>query len=366
MAGGTPIALAEPPEFVQEWIANRAKRAEVKVARESAPDRAPEPSTSSKRSEKREARIEAGLVQLDAWLSDVIAQGLAAARAQPPSFWEQIGARLIDAQAPGLARRVRELGEVALSGADWQSRLLEGLARLQLLVDAYRGIEKLPPALAMEVRTRIGWTQEQSALLERAGIRDHWQVLGRRQGQQDQVRVQYTWLAGLQSQRPALILEFAVGTQPLPVSFITGQVIDAELVFFDGAPELRALLKQRHPGHQDAQDLPRPLAVQSLQQDYAAQLALNPWLERWPFALGAVTPSIERDRTILTDAFGRRVPVRASFKQGWHLVSLAGGGALTVFGLWDGEVFDPLTVAHERQLYSIAQIGELPVLSRVA
>jgi hypothetical protein len=147
---------------------------------------------------------------------------------------------------------------------------------------------------------------------------------------------------------------------------MTGQVIDAELAFFEGAPELRALLKQRHPGHQDAQGLPRPLAVQSLQQDYAAQLALNPWLERWPFVLGAVTPSIERDRMILTDAFGRRVPVRASFKQGWHLVSLAGGGALTVFGLWDGEVFDPLTVAHERQLYSIAQIGELPVLSRVA
>jgi hypothetical protein len=368
MASGAEMANADPPEFVQEWIASRLKRAEAKVAREAAPEKekAPDAPAQSKRSEKREARIEAGLAQLDAWLSDVVAQGLVAARSQPPSFWEQMSARLIDAQAPGLARRVRELGEVALTGADWQSRLLEGLARLQLLIDAYRAIDKLPQALAMEVRTLVGWTQEQSALLERTGVRDRWQVLGRRQSQQEQVRVQYTWLAGLESQRPALILEFAVGTQPLPVSFITGQVLGAELVFFEGAPELRALLKQRTDTHADAKDLPQLSGIQSLQQHYASLLALNPWLERWPVAIGPVTPVIERERTILIDSAGRRVMVRAGFKQGWPLVALAGGGTVNVFGLWDGEAFDPLTIAQGGHLYSIAQIGELPVLSRVA
>src|SRR5262249_43439472 len=153
----------------------------------------------ARRVEKRESRIEAGLVQLEAWLADIVAQGLAAARSQPPQFWSQMAARLVDAQAPGLARRVYGLSELAVSGENWQSRLLAAMARLQLLIDAYRRIEKLPAPLAAEVRTQVGWTQAHETLLERSGVRDRWHVLGHRQSQDERLRVQYTWLAGLES-----------------------------------------------------------------------------------------------------------------------------------------------------------------------
>lgn len=96
------------------------------------------------RQEKRESRVEGGRAQLESWLADLLTQGLAAARTQPPVFWTQMSARLVDAQAPGLARRVRELESAALTPADWQERLLAGLARLQLIVDAYRRIDALP------------------------------------------------------------------------------------------------------------------------------------------------------------------------------------------------------------------------------
>jgi SWIM zinc finger len=366
LAGGAEIPLAPAPAFVAEWTASRAKRAEAKVVRAVASEKPPDSEAQSKRAEKREARIETGLAQLDAWLADIVAQGLAAARAQPASFWEQMAARLIDAQAPGLARRVRELGELAVSGADWQSRLLAGLARMQLLIDAYRRIERLPGALAAEVRTLVGWTQDQSALLERAGVRDRWQVLGRRQGQQDQVRVQYTWLLGLESRQPALILEFAVGNQPLPVAYVIGQVVEAELVYFDGAPPLRALLKQRLSGQPSARELPGALDVAGLQSAFAQALTLNPWIERWPMTLGPVRVMLEREDTFFVDAAGRRIAARQNFRHGWHLLSLAAGQTLSVFGLWDGHSLDPLTVAHASYLYSLSHIGESPVLSKVA
>jgi hypothetical protein len=366
LAGGTSIPTASPPAFVEEWIAGRVKRAETKAARAATPEKPPDPAAQARRAEKRESRVESGLVQLEAWLGDIVAQGLAAARAQPQPFWSQMAARLVDAQAPGLARRVSGLSELAMAGENWQSRLLAGMARLQLLIDAYRRLDKLPPALAAEVRTQVGWTQAQETLLERAGLRDRWQVLGHRQSEDDRLRVQYTWLAGLESGRSALLLDFAVGNQPLPAAFRIGQVADAELVYFDGAPLLRALVKQRFASAPTRHTLPPALDVAGLQSRFATLLAENPLLERWPAVLGPVRTSLNSAQMQLIDAAGRRVTLARSFRHGWLFDALAGGGALNVFGQWDGHVFDPVSVEHDGQLFSLAHVGELPVLSRVA
>jgi hypothetical protein len=368
MVSKVPLPDTPPPEFVEEWSDNRAKRAEAKQSKQAAAETAapPDPEARAKRVEKREQRIAGGLDQLEAWLSDLVAQGFAAARAQPPTFWSQMAARLIDAQAPGLARRVRDIADSAVSGADWQSRLLTGLARLQLAVDAYRNLPNLPAGLAAEVRTLIGWTQEQDALRERESVRDTWLVIGRRQTQDEQLRTQHTWLRGETSQRLALILEFAVGNQPLPANFTIGQRMDAEFVYFDSATPLRALEKTRHAPASMRYALPDPIDIATLQNEQAARLAANPWIERWPVVLGPVRPVLTNDRLQLEDAAHRRAALRAGFRHRWNLIALAGADTLTLFGEWDGETFDPLTIECRSHLYTIAQLGELAVLSRVA
>jgi hypothetical protein len=317
--------------------------------------------------EKRESRIEGGLAQLESWLADMIAQGLAVARTQPPQFWSQMAARLVDAQAPGLARRVYALSQLAVLREDWQSQLLAAMARVQLLIDAYRRIEKLSPALAAEVRTQVGWTQPQETLLARPGVRDHWHVLGhRQQSQDDRLRTQYTWLYGLKSEQFALILDFAVGTQPLPATMRTGQVIDAEVVHFDGAPLLRALVKRRIEGAPNRHALPACLDVAGVQGKFAALLVENPLLERWPVVIGPVRVLTGGQQIELADGAGRRVRLAASFRHGWLFTALARGDALNVFGLWDGHEFDPISVEHNGRLFSLARIGDVPVLSKVA
>jgi hypothetical protein len=364
-AGGS-VATAAPPGFVEEWQSGRVKRAEAKAARAAAPEKPPDLQAQARRVEKRESRIDSGLEQLDAWLADLIAQGLAAARTQPPQYWEQMGARLVDAQAPGLARRVRELGNVIVSGADWQSDLLAGLARLQLLIDAYRKLDRLPPGLAAEVRSLVGWSQPQDALLEREGVSAQWQVLGHRQSADEQVRTQFTWLAALDTGRMAMLLDFAVGSQPFAAHFLTGQVAQAELVFFDGEPPLRALVKQRATSGAIQPSLPGALDVAGLQERYASLLASNPWLENWPVVLGPVVPVRHGDQLQFVDAQGRHVLARSGLKHAWHFEALAGGGVLTVFGLWNGRVLDPITVEHQGRLFSLGYVGELPVLPKIA
>jgi len=366
MAGGAGIPTLSPPAFVEEWIAGRVKRAEAKVARATEPEKPVDPDARGRRADRRESRIEDGLNQLEGWLTDIVAQGLASARAQPQQFWSQMAARLVDTQAPGLARTVQGLSELAASGENWQSRLLAGMARLQLLIDAYRRIERLPAPLAAEVRTQVGWTQVQETLLERPGVRDRWHVIGHRQSQEGRLRVKHTWLAGLESTRLALVLDFAVGDQPLPASLHLGQVTDAELVYFDGVPPLRTLVKQRFEGVPTRHQLPAALDVAGLQTRFAALLAENPFLDRWPAVLGPVTTTIDGARMQFVDTAGRRIDVARSFRHGWLFDALAGGNALCVFGQWDGHVFDPVSVEHDGRLFSLAHVGELPVLSMVA
>lgn len=360
--GAVPVAPGLPT-FVTEWSGNRAKRAEGKQGKAAAAT--PDPQAQAKRAEKRAARVLAGIEQLEVWLSDIVNQGLAAARTRPLSFWTQMAARQIDAQASGLARRVRALGDAA-TGPQWQHQLLIQLARMQLLLDAYRNLQRLPAPLAAEVRQLIGWSQDQDAVRSSESVRDHWVVLARRQTEDEQLRVQRTWLHGQRSERFALILEFAPGTQPLPASFVTGQCVDAELVFFEGVPPLRALEKVRHPTAPTRIALPTLVDVAALQAAHAARLASNPWLERFPVMLGPVTPQLIDEQLYLMDPAGRRVPLVAGLRHGWNLLALSGGAPCAVFGEWDGASLEPMTVHCRERWFTLVQLGELPLLAQVA
>ena len=174
-------------------------------------------------------------------------QGLAASQQAGYAHWDEIAARMVDAQAPGLAERLRALASVPHSGAGWDGRLLEEYALLHLLAVAYRRQAELPPPLRDTVRSRIGFSLRQADVL--AGgqpIRDHWQVLARRDLEQDRIRTRRTWLRGRKTGRDALLLSFAAAGQALDDSLAVGAETDADLVFYPGAVPLRAAVLARH------------------------------------------------------------------------------------------------------------------------
>lgn len=364
-AGGATFAANAPPMWVEEWLAGRAKRADARAARESQPDSAPvDAEAQVRRKEKRESRIALGLEQLQAWMADIMTQGLANARTQPSSFWTQMASRLVDAQAPGLANRVRDMAAAVLSEECWSERLLGALARMQLLLDAYKRMESLPPPLAAEVRTLVGWTQKQDELLAQSGTRDQWQVIGRRQVSEDTVRVQSTWLQGAASHRMALVLDFAVGRQAFDSAYLLGQVYAAEMVFFEGARPYRALLKLPAAMAGSSLQLTRALDVAGVESGLGSALAEDPWIERWPAVVGPVKIVTVLDRWMLMDDHGRRLPLARSFRHGWSLAALTGGDSVNIFGEWDGIVFEPISVHCGAMLYSLEQIEAMTVLAK--
>lgn len=154
------IPKGEPPDWVAEWLAQRAKRQETKAAKAAEP-REVDAEAQAKRVAKRQARVEDGVDELSLWLQDLVRQGLGTAQAQPVSYWESMAARLVDAQAPGLARHVRSLGQLVSSGEGWQDRSLAAVGRMHLLCEAHRRIGELPedvqPEFVIELISAGRW-----------------------------------------------------------------------------------------------------------------------------------------------------------------------------------------------------------------
>jgi hypothetical protein len=339
----TALPQTEPPQWVTTWLAGRAQRAQQRSDKVERPTPALSPAAQARRVAGREAKVAAGLDELDQWLNDLARRGLASVQAERTRFWEGPAARLVDAQAPGLARRVREMAGVPASGDGWPERLLEQLGRLHLAVEGYRRIDTLPPAVQADLRTVVGWTQSQEELLVEPSLRDEWLVLGQRVEPEERLRVQRTWLWGRQSQRPALLLHFAHGNQAFEFSLPGGVAIDAEVVFYPSAYPLRALIKQRHGAPTPIDGLAGYPTIASATAAYAAALAAYPWLDEFPLTLTAALPVRMGSGWAVRDTAGQVLPLAPRFDQGWRLLALSGGHPLALFGEWNGDHLLPLS-----------------------
>ena len=117
---------------------------------------APPPDRDATRND-RVARMHAGLAELDRWLDDRIRTGLADSSLARYATWDQLAARLVDAQAGSLANRVRRLAGLVGASTNWHDDVLAELGILHLLAQAGRRIEVLPSSLADAVATTVGW-----------------------------------------------------------------------------------------------------------------------------------------------------------------------------------------------------------------
>jgi hypothetical protein len=309
-----------------------------------------DPAAARRRAEQREARVAAGIMELDSWLRDQVRQGLAASQRAGYLHWDDIAARMVDAQAPGLAERLRALAAVPHSGPGWDGRLLEEYALLWLLAAAWRDQGRLPQPLRDTVRSRVGFAVRQADVLASAvPVRDRWHVLARRDLESDRIRTRRAWLRGRRTGRAALVLSFAAAGQPLDESLAVGTEIDADLAFYPGAVALRALVAVRRdaePGDTEPGDTgpagpPAGTTAAGLLAGYAAALAEDPWLDTWPAVLDATPARVPRPG--LRDADGGALPLHPGAGDCWPLFALSGGRPLTVAGEWTPRGLWPLT-----------------------
>jgi hypothetical protein len=328
------VAAAAEPEWVASWLGQRKAAHERKAARARAGGRPVDVAAQARRAEKRQDNILAGLDQLDAWMNDLLRQGLGRVQGESWSFWDAQARRLVDAQAPGLAARVRSLGARVVGNSEqWAPRLLDDLGQLALLSHAARRLDRLEPMIAADVRRLIGLTLDQGEVIAHGDlVEDEWQVLADRVDDGERVRMQRAWLRGKSTGRTALVLQFSQGTHfEHPLS--TGFELRARLAFWPSAAPQRALIVEQVGGAVPFSEAPAGDSIEAGLARFCALLAGCPWLEATLLVLADVVP-IAAVPVLVADATGRALPLA----RGAHdvLFALSGGHGLTLSGEWDG------------------------------
>jgi hypothetical protein len=297
-----------------------------------------------RRAEQRAARVTAGVTELERRLADLLRGGLAAAEEEGYGPWEETAARMVDAQAPGLAARVRELGAVTASGPGWPARLLEECALLHLLDRGWLRHEDLPEALAATVRSRLGLPSSPVG----PPVRDRWLVLARYDTYEGRLTTRRIWLYGTESGRTALVLSYGGGGRVPELSLPVGRELDAEAMPYPGAGQLRVALGERFPDPVPSAARPPGCGPAEAAARYGEALRDDPWQETYPVTLCRVVPvpAGEGSWQLAEAEGGLALPVRTSAgsRSGlWRLVALSGGAPVTVFGECGHRGFTPLT-----------------------
>jgi hypothetical protein len=379
-AGSVPDADS-PADFASSWLETRRKKQQPSSSRTpsavspgSAPSspEAKDQEAAAKRAAQRAERVSGGLAELTEWLRDQVRVGLAAS-ARGGSL-SAVAARMVDAQAKGVAGTLRGLTGITATGArttgngtagdDWPGRLLGEYGLLHLLARAHDRIGELPDGLAATVRSRIGYTTTRQQVLGRPPVTDQWEVLGVRELEDGDVPGRRIWVRGTQTRRSAMLLTFAAGpagwSDPAIARLRPGSGFRADLHFYPGDPPLRAVPGTWHTeparGKPPIVDAGPDGGIDAMLAGYAAGLAQDPWLTVWPALLDVTPVSLDGPPAPpgggttpgstswhLADQAGTAVPLTGTASL-WTLLAVSGGRPVTVAGEWHPDGLLPLTV----------------------
>ncbi|WP_031107525.1 SWIM zinc finger family protein [Streptomyces sp. NRRL S-146] len=343
-ADDAAVPPGQAPEWAEEWAAGRRRRAERKDKDVSgAPSGSADPEAARRRAERRAERVTSGAVELEQRLADLLRGGLATAEQSGYGLWEETAARMVDAQAQGLAGRVRELGAIPSTGAGWPVRLLEECALLHLLGQGWLRRERLPEGLAATVRSRMGLP----ASADGPPLRDRWLVLAQYDTTDPRLTTRRIWLHGADSHRTVLLLSYGAAGRAPELALPVGLALEAEVSAYPGAGQQRVALGEQFAPPAPAAMRPPGVTTSQAAARYGDALRDDPWLESVPVTLDRVVPAPDGDSWQLADADEDAAlpltPAARSRPGLWRLVALSGGAPVRVFGEYGHLGFTPLT-----------------------
>jgi hypothetical protein len=332
---------AEPPDFVGRRLTDRTAAVGARAARPAG--ELADPEAAAARAATRAARVADGLDELDLWIGDQIRTGLAGLERGGYAAVEAVAARMVDAQAPGVAGMLRGIpGELALEG--WPERVLDQLAALHLLIRAHRRLDRLPPALAATVRSRVGYPVSKKDVLATPGVEDDWLAVGQVDTVEYRLETRRVWLWGRRSRRWALWLTFAPAGGAPDSTVTAGSRFTGHLHFYPGAGEHRAVIGtgQEVAGPTEP---PPPESLADARRRFADLVAADPWASRMPTTLlVAPVPPSQGAGWRLRDLDGACRDVLGSTGAPWPLLAQSRGQAVPVMGEWSAAGVRPLAV----------------------
>lgn len=322
--GGTVAA------FAAEWAEGRLARGAAKPKSDAPAEQTEEQkAAAAERAARREEWVTSGLEELQRFLADQVREGLATHAADRPARLERLAARMVDAQAPTVANSLRSLAAQPVTTA-WPQRVLDAYASLHLLATGWRNRDALPPDLVASIRSHIGFTTRSEDVLATPGVRDRWAVVGLRDSDEEQVSMRRVWLWGRATGRRALVLFFSPSRSGLDSSLYPGSEVEADLHFYPGRPQLRAVMGERI-GHTERSIgwATGEASIAAAVADLRDAVAADPWLDAWPVALTGEVGRHGGEFWLRADG-GLRLT--GTPRDLWRLLAEVAGSPVTLFG----------------------------------
>jgi hypothetical protein len=321
---------------VDEWLSKRVAKAEAKETKEAKPI---DEKAQQKRVESREKKVDAGIEELRLWLKDLVRTGIVGIPQNAYQFSQNITARMVDAQASGLAAQLRKVQQLNFYKDGWQKGLIGHLSKLYLLTEAYQKLDGLPAEWQQELKTLIGWTIAKEEVLAGEGIQDEWLILSKTQEEEGNLVTERIWLRGRKTQRYALILNFYAGNQLPSNVLVAGATLVGELAFFPAVTPLRALVKvqtQIKAGVELTQGIDQ---ISEMHQVVTQALAQNPFVAQVPLMGNGMRLSLQNGHWYMVDAMQQAMALRNSEAEAWDILATTGGREFACFGLYENEGF---------------------------
>lgn len=344
-----------PPDWVSEWLDSRQEKKQKQVERKEAKKEV-DPEKKAKTESKRLETVEAGINELDLWLKDLFRKGINNIHEQPYTFFKNISSRMIDAKAPGLAKKIDDLSSIRGYSKDWSENFLEKSAELFILIQSFKNLNNLAEENQQDIKTQIGWNYSQDELLQTEGLKDNWLIISQSFEEENNLKLRKTYLLGFENNKYALLLDYSYGNKAFDnLDLLIGKSIDAEIVYYPSAYPVRALIKNKQLNDKFIFSKQNGFEnIDQLFEHYSYSLSLNPFNSVIPVLLKNVIPVFHDDKFLILDEAKDSVPISINFANSWLLLALSGGHSVEIFGEWNGNYFCPLSVFVKDKLYSLA------------
>ncbi|WP_293741381.1 SWIM zinc finger family protein [uncultured Pedobacter sp.] len=335
---------------VEEWINKRSAKQEEKRPKE---DAVADEKAQQKRIEARTKKVDSGIEELRLWIKDLVRSGIMHIPQNAYDFNKNIVARMVDAQAGGLANNLKRLNNINFYKEGWQKSLVKSLSKTYLLTEAYKNQQLLPEDLKQEVRSLVGWNISKEEILANTGITDNWYVLSIDTTEDNNLKTEKIWLYGEKTKCYALIINFYTTIQANANNLIPGDVVHAALAFYPSPTPLRALFKGEVK-KENVQFFPETQSnIADLFRHVSGLLAINPFAEEIPFLLSSVKLIFENETWFLVDSDQKLILLSNSEDECWLILSITKGNSFVCFGIYQNEQFNLASVFINDKQYPI-------------
>jgi len=339
------------PDNLTEWLEKRQAKTEEKAEKA---DKPVDEAAREKRQDARRKKVDRGIEELQGWIKDIVRGGIINMPQQYHQLIPAMAARLVDAQAPGLAAQVRRLGNINFYEDGWQAIFLRKLSTIYLATLAYNKKEQLETTQQADSEAYIGFPVTKEEVLAGETVADEWLVLSKNYTAEENLTTELVWFWGRKTGRFAYHLQFFAGSQITELLLMPGTVLHGELAFYPGSIPLRALIKSQQ---QTTTTLPAINGISSMEEvkeRVADTLSVLPFLENIPVIIQNAGLAMENNHLMITDSSGKGLGLLNKKEELYRLLASTKGSRFDAFALFTEGAILVKTLINQQEIITVS------------